>query len=343
MLGTEKNLREDEIALHGLAGVFVEQLLQILRDGDVDGDLDLVGNLATDIGQFFIIGVVVVPFEISKVFQVGAVAEIEDNPPISGLLAGTLLIVADFHDVGNGDEILLAAGALLDGELRGLTDDVVLAKVVHHGTESTEIDAARGCGQASSFHRGILLFDEGFIDEGRHDLGFLARDIEDSFLGAALDVTGDLAAEEAVEALQGVEVLLTGLLGVLALAKLHPVFKESDGLGRGLLGTCEDDLQVLEGEIVLGIEGIDGIVDFLEALANLGLGFADLRGAGLDDEGFGVVLGREGDAGGQIQLVMTATHAYIHGISAVSLYSSDIVQGVDGDVFRNTDEERFVH
>ena len=146
MLGTEKNLREDELAFLGLAGVLFEQLLQWLRDGNVDGDLDLIGNLATDIGQLIIIKVVVIPFEISQVFQVAAVAEIEDEPPISGLLSFSFLIVADFHNIRDRDEILFATGAGLDGELGGLVDDVVLAKVVHDGTKGTEIDATGGNG-----------------------------------------------------------------------------------------------------------------------------------------------------------------------------------------------------
>lgn len=146
ILGITEDLREYELAFHGLAGVFAEELLQWFRDGNTDGDLHLVGNLATDIGQLIIIKVVVIPFEISQVFQVAAVAEIEDEPPISGLLSFSFLIVADFHNIRDRDEILFAAGARLDGELGGLADDVVLAKVVHDGTKGTEIDATGGNG-----------------------------------------------------------------------------------------------------------------------------------------------------------------------------------------------------
>ena len=144
--GVEENLREDPLSSHRLAGVLIEELLKLIDDGDVDDDLGSVGNLATDIGQFLVKEIVIAPLQFGEVFQVAAVAEIEDNPPVSGFLA-VALVIANLQDVGHGDEILLATGALLDGELGSLADDVVFAQAVHDGTKGTEIDAARGSGK----------------------------------------------------------------------------------------------------------------------------------------------------------------------------------------------------
>ena len=55
------------------------------------------------------------------------------------------------------------------------------------------------------------MLDNCLIHEGGSDLGFLALDGEDSFLGTSLNVTSDGATEEAIKALQRVEVLLAGL------------------------------------------------------------------------------------------------------------------------------------
>ena len=48
--GIEENLREDATAFLRLGAVLGQQLLQRIGDGDVDGDLYLIGNLAADIG-----------------------------------------------------------------------------------------------------------------------------------------------------------------------------------------------------------------------------------------------------------------------------------------------------
>ena len=142
------------------------------------------------------------------------------------------------------------------------------------------------------------MLDNCLIHEGGSDLGFLALDGEDSFLGTSLNVTSDGATEEAIKALQRVEVLLAGLFCVFAFAKLHPVFKKGDRLGLGLLRASEDVLQILKGEIVIGIEGVDCVVDFFEDLADLRLGFTDFSGASLDDERLGIVFRSERDARG---------------------------------------------
>ena len=60
----------------------------------------------------------------------------------------------------------------------------------------------------------------------------------------------------------------------------------------------EDVLQILKVEIVLGIEGVDCVVDFFEDLADLRLGFTDFSGACLDDECLGIVFRSERDARG---------------------------------------------
>ena len=138
--GIEENLREDATAFLRLSAVLGQQLLQRLGDGDVDGDLDLIGNLAADIGQLVTIEIVIVPDQLGDVLHVGAVAEIEDEPPVSGL-AVAAFVVANLHDVGHGDEILLATGGRLDGELGRFGDDLLCAQAIEDGTEGTEIDA----------------------------------------------------------------------------------------------------------------------------------------------------------------------------------------------------------
>ena len=294
--GFEKDLRKHALALHGLASVFVKQLLQWLSDRDVDGDFDLAGNLATDVGQLIIIKVVIVPFEISQVFQVAAIAEIEDEPPISGFLPGAF-IVTNLDDVGHGDIILFAAAALLDGELRSCIDDFPLAKAVHDGTEGTEIDALRGVGQSGLVHRCLPLHDDGLVDIGRVNLGFLAFHDDGLFLGAFLQRDGgNGAAKEAVEVFQRGAVLKAGLFGFLAFAKLDPVFEECGSLlGFGFwIGDCF--FKILKGELLLGIEGDNGIIDFVEGLRDLALGFVERRGAVFEGEDFGVVIVGNADA-----------------------------------------------
>ena len=232
---------------------------------------------------------------------------------------------------------------MLDGELGSLRDDVVLAEAVHDGTKGTEIDAARGRGQPSLFHRGIPQLDDVLIDVCRSDFVVLALDFKRPLFGASLDVTRDFATEEAIEALQGIQVLLACLLSVLAVAELFPVFKEGDSLVLRLLRTSEDVLQVLEGEVVFSNECVDGIVDFLEDLADLSLGLADFGGASLDDERLGIVIGCERYASGQIQLVVTAANPNIYRVRAIFFHSSHIVERVHCDMLSDADEERFVH
>ena len=123
-----------------LGSVLVEQLLQRLCDGDVDGDFDLVGNLATDIGKLVLIEEVIVPDELGDVFHIGAIAEIEDKPPVSGF-AVAAFVVANLDDVGHGDEILLAARARLDVKLGRLADDLLFAQAIQDSTKGAEIDA----------------------------------------------------------------------------------------------------------------------------------------------------------------------------------------------------------
>ena len=114
---------------------------------------------------------------------------------------------------------------MLDVELgRGL-DDLPLAEAVHDSTKGAEIDALRGVGQSGFGHGGFPLTDDSLIDIGRRDLGFLATGFKGLLFGAFHLDAGDGAAEEAIEVLQRGAVLQTGLLGVLALAKLHPVLE----------------------------------------------------------------------------------------------------------------------
>ena len=109
-------------------------------------------------------------------------------------------------------------------------------------------------------HVVLPFFDDGLIDKGREKLGLLALDDERLHLGRLIGDSGDGAAKIAIEVLQRVAVLLAGLLGVLALAKLDPVFIKRGRLLRLLLlGAGQSAFKVLEREFVLGIEGVDGI------------------------------------------------------------------------------------
>ena len=192
----------------------------------MDGNLHLVGNLATDVGQLLVKEIIVAPLQGGEVFEVGAVAEVKDDPPVGGFLA-VALIVADLDNIGDGDVIFLAARTLLDGELGRFADDLTLPEAVHDSTERTEVDALGGIGQAGFIHGGFPLADEGFIDHAGRHLGFLAFDHEGFLLGIVFAWNAlDGAAKKAVEVLQGGAVLETGLLGVLALAELDPILKE---------------------------------------------------------------------------------------------------------------------
>ena len=114
-------------------------------------------------------------------------------------------------------------------------------------TKGAEIDALRGIGQALLGHVVLPFFDDGLIDEGREKLGLLALDDERLHFGRLIGDGGDGAAKIAIEVLQRVAVLLAGLLGVLALAELDPVFIERGRLLRLLLlGAGQSAFKVLE-------------------------------------------------------------------------------------------------
>ena len=332
--GIEENLREDALALLRLTSVLHQQLHQRLGDRDVDGDFHLVGNLATDVGQLLVVEVIIAPFKGGQVFQVAAVAEIEDEPPISGF-SSRAFVVANLHDVGHGDEVLLAAGALLDGELGSFGDKLLLAEAVHNSTKGTEIDALGGIGKASLIHRGLPLADKGFIDKGRADLRFLALDDERLLLGVGrIGNALNGAVEEAIEVLHGGAVLQAGLLGVLALAELLPVFEECrDLLGLGFLRIGDGLFEAFEGEAFLLIESDDGIVDFVEGLGDLALGLVDGRRAVLAHEGFGIVVVCHADASGVEPLFALVGHADVDGESAVLFLTPDVKESADENLF----------
>jgi hypothetical protein len=94
------------------------------------------------------------------------------------------------------------------------------------------------------------LLDDILVNERRGDLGFLAFDDKRFLLGAFLGEACDGTAKETIEALEGCAVLKAGLLGVLALAELDPVFEERGGflvcfcwgLARALLRLSNENL-----------------------------------------------------------------------------------------------------
>ena len=222
--GLQKDLREHQRAEVGRGSVLVEQLAQRLRDGEVDDDGHLVLNRGADGGELRALDGILGPGELGDVLQVGAIAEIEDNPPVGGELVGAV-IVADLDDVRDGEEVLLAAGARLDDHLGALADDLGLQEAVHHGAEGAEIDALGGCRQAFLVHELLPLGDDIGGGFGRPHPDGLADDhlLLGVFAGLVLD--GDeMAAQGAVEAAGCAAVLLLCLGRVLAVAEGGPVF-----------------------------------------------------------------------------------------------------------------------